>query len=249
MCRRWRPRSDGPQDGDDPPALPGDASDADPSPQDPPGIGDAGREGRRPVWQALVAAGRGSPGGGFLRVHPRPARLGGDRPRRPGGGGPRVCSPAVPPAPQAPRRPEGLSLREGRPPQPVRGGAVHALPAAGGGPRAAPLDAGTARRDPRAERVRLLHDLLPRVLGLGLPPEDPEAAPAPPEEALGPCAMPPPRPASRAAPEVRGPSPGRARTSSSSGPARSASIGSLRPPRAASPVVASSCSPIGTAPP
>src|SRR2546422_1054116 len=94
MCRRWRPRSDGPQDGDDPPALPGDASDADPSPQDPPGVRDAGREGRRPVWQALVEAGRGGPRRGGVWVSPRAPRPGGGRPR---------LSPKNPKAPPPPR--------------------------------------------------------------------------------------------------------------------------------------------------
>src|SRR2546427_2138333 len=249
MCPGWSPRSDGAQGSDDPPALPRDASDANPAPQDPTGIRDPGRQGRRPVREALVEAGRRRPRRGVLRVHHGPAGLGGHRSRRPGGRGPRVRSPAVPPAPQAPRRPERLALREGRPTQPVRGSAVHALPGTGGGPRAASLDARPTRRDSRAKRVRLLHDLLPRVLGLGLPPEDPEAASVPEDEALGPSATPPLRQAPRAALGVRGPPRERVRTSSSSGPARSASTGSLRPPRAASPAVGSSCSPTGTAPP
>src|SRR3989442_1516660 len=56
-----------------------------------------------------------------------------------------------------------------RPPEPLRGRALRAVPQSRGGPSPAPFDARAAGRDPGAERLRFLHDVVAGVLGFGLP--------------------------------------------------------------------------------
>src|SRR5436309_1881181 len=157
----------------------GDATDADPAPSDPTELRFTRREERRPLWQTVVAFRRRRPHRRVRRLHHELGALGTHPADCAGGHRVRVRPSPRPCAPPSAHRPQWLPLSYRRPPQPVRGSALRAVPRARGRPPAAPVDGGSAGRDPCVERLRLLHDLAASLLGLRLPPGTSESQEGP----------------------------------------------------------------------